>query len=105
MEEREYLVLHHIKGLLKDERVPPLEGELAEIPELREIHEELTELREVLGAFSRGALSPRITRRGLLSGYIKALQSQLRHFVRQAEGGTGGFYPAATVYGGIPRCL
>jgi diguanylate cyclase (GGDEF)-like protein len=85
MDKREYLVLHHIKRLLKDEKVPPLEGELAEIPELREIHEELTELREVLGALSQGAVSPTITRRGLLSGYLKTLQTQLRHFVRQAR--------------------
>ena len=85
MDKREYLVLHHIKRLLKDEKVPPLEGELAEIPELREIHEDLRELREVLAAFSRGSLSPKITRRGVLSGCIKAVQTQLRHFVRQAR--------------------
>ncbi|MDR3160183.1 MAG: GGDEF domain-containing protein [Spirochaetaceae bacterium] len=85
MEKQEYLALDHIKSLLKDRTIPPLEGELAEIPVLREIHEELKEFREVLAALSRGSLSPTITQRGFISGCIKDLQTQLRHFVRQAR--------------------
>jgi diguanylate cyclase (GGDEF)-like protein len=106
MDRREYLVLHHIKRLLEDERVPPLEGELAEIPELREIHEELAEIREVLGAFSRGALSPPVTRRGLLSVYTKALQTQFRHFVRQARKVEQGDFTRQVRYTGeIPEAF
>jgi diguanylate cyclase (GGDEF)-like protein len=85
MEKREYLALQHIKSLLKDGTIPLLEGELAEIPELREIHGELKELRELLYALVRGSLSPKITRQGFLSGCVKDLQTQLRHFVRQAR--------------------
>ena len=49
--------LEHIKRLLKDDPVPPLEGDLARIPELREIHNELKTLREILNTFSADSLS------------------------------------------------
>ena len=44
--------LEHIKRLLRDNTIPPLEGELAGIPELKEIHDEVRIVREILSSFS-----------------------------------------------------
>ena len=44
--------LRHIKLLLKDYTIPPLEGDLGEIPDLREIHDEIKTIREILSSFS-----------------------------------------------------
>ena len=44
--------LTHIKNLLKNNSIPPLKGELAEIPELKEIHDEIKAIREILSNFS-----------------------------------------------------
>jgi diguanylate cyclase (GGDEF)-like protein len=85
MEDLEFRALEHIKRLLKDNSVPKLEGELAEIPVLRELHGDLTAIREILFAFSQGDLSPAITIRGILPGCLKALQAHLRHMIWQVQ--------------------
>ncbi|MCL2478916.1 MAG: GGDEF domain-containing protein [Treponema sp.] len=45
-------VLEHVKGLLKENTILPLEGDLAEIPDLREIHDEIVNARGILASFS-----------------------------------------------------
>jgi len=39
--------LEHISKLLQEKNIPPLEGELAEIPVLKKIHEEIKNIREI----------------------------------------------------------
>lgn len=83
MEEKEYLALDHIKKLLHDEDFPCLEGDLAKIPQLRNIHRELKAIREFLSSFSLGDFSQSITVRGIIPGYLKTLQSHLCRMIQQ----------------------
>jgi diguanylate cyclase (GGDEF)-like protein len=78
-------VLEHIRKLLKDNAVPQLEGELAELPVLGEIHQDLKTIREILYAFAGGDLSPTITIRGIIPGCLKTLQAHLRHMIWQVQ--------------------
>jgi diguanylate cyclase (GGDEF)-like protein len=78
-------VLDHIRRLLKDNAVPPLEGKLAEIPVLQEIHTDLKTIREILYAFAGGDLSPTIPIRGIIPGCMKTLQAHLRHMIWQVQ--------------------
>jgi diguanylate cyclase (GGDEF)-like protein len=84
-EDTEYQALEHIRKLLKDNAVPELEGKLAEIPVLGELHHDLKVMREILYAFSMGDLSPAISIRGILPGCLKALQAHLRHMIWQVQ--------------------
>jgi diguanylate cyclase (GGDEF)-like protein len=93
MEGQEYLALDHIKKLLYDRNIPLLEGDLAKIPQLQDIHEELKAIREFLGAFSQGDFSPLITARGIIPGYLKTLQSHLRHMFQQIRMVEQGDFP------------
>ncbi|MDR2079640.1 MAG: GGDEF domain-containing protein, partial [Treponema sp.] len=77
--------LEHIRKLLKDNTIPALEGDLADIPVLQELHHDLKGIREILYAFSRGDLSPVITIRGIIPGCLKALQAHLRHMIWQVQ--------------------
>jgi diguanylate cyclase (GGDEF)-like protein len=78
-------VLDHIRRLLKDNAVPKLEGELAELPVLKEIHDDLKGIREILYSFAAGDLSPAITLRGIIPGCLKTLQAHLRHMIWQVQ--------------------
>jgi diguanylate cyclase (GGDEF)-like protein len=78
-------VLDHIRRLLKDNTVPKLEGELAELPVLKEIHNDLKGIREILYSFAAGDLSPAITLRGIIPGCLKTLQAHLRHMIWQVQ--------------------
>jgi diguanylate cyclase (GGDEF)-like protein len=78
-------VLEHIRRLLKDNAVPNLEGELAELPVLKEIHADIKGIREILYAFAAGDLSPAITIRGIIPGCLKTLQAHLRHMIWQVQ--------------------
>jgi diguanylate cyclase (GGDEF)-like protein len=78
-------VLDHIRGILKDNRVPKLTGELAKIPALREIHRDLKTIREILYAFAEGDLAPDISIRGIIPGCLKTLQAHLRHMIWQVQ--------------------
>jgi diguanylate cyclase (GGDEF)-like protein len=78
-------VLDHIRRLLKDNAIPKLEGELAELPGLKEIHDDLKGIREILYSFSAGDLSPAITLRGIIPGCLKTLQAHLRHMIWQVQ--------------------
>ncbi|MDR0589360.1 MAG: GGDEF domain-containing protein [Spirochaetaceae bacterium] len=85
MEEKEYRALEHIKKLLKDNVIPPLEGDLAELPLLQDIHTDLKAIREITFSFSMGDLSPTIKIRGIIPGCLKTLQAHLRHLVWQVQ--------------------
>jgi diguanylate cyclase (GGDEF)-like protein len=78
-------VLEHIRRLLKDNRVPKLTDELAEVPGFREIHNDLKAIREILYAFAEGDLSPGIPIRGIIPGCLKTLQAHLRHMIWQVQ--------------------
>jgi diguanylate cyclase (GGDEF)-like protein len=77
MDDPEYPALNHIRKLLRDVSVPPLEGGLAENPLLNEIHQELETIRELLKSFSKGDISPEITIPGIIPGFLKTLQFHL----------------------------
>jgi diguanylate cyclase (GGDEF)-like protein len=85
MDDKAGEYLEHIRKLLRDNRVPQLEGELAENPLLIQIHEELKTIREVMLSFSAGDFSPAITIRGIIPGCLKALQAHLRHLIWQVQ--------------------
>jgi diguanylate cyclase (GGDEF)-like protein len=92
MEEREYQVLDHVLKLLRDETMPEIPDEFAEIPALREIHRELGTIREILASFSKGDLSPKISARGMVFDCLKALGSQLKSLItRMRMAGKGDF--------------
>jgi diguanylate cyclase (GGDEF)-like protein len=77
--------LEHVRKLLRDNVIPNLEGDLAEIPLLKEIHGEIKVIRETLLSFSAGDFSPVIRIRGIIPGCLKALQSHLQHLVWQVR--------------------
>jgi diguanylate cyclase (GGDEF)-like protein len=77
--------LEHIQKLLRDNTVPKLEGELADDPLLRQIHDELTAIRTIAYAFTQGDFSPEIKTRGIIPGCFKTLQAHLRHLVWQVK--------------------
>jgi diguanylate cyclase (GGDEF)-like protein len=77
--------LEHVRKLLRDNVIPALEGDLADIPLLKEIHEEIKVIRETLLSFSAGDFSPVIKIRGIIPGCLKALQSHLQHLIWQVR--------------------
>ncbi|MDR2102646.1 MAG: GGDEF domain-containing protein [Treponema sp.] len=85
MEEKEYPALEHVKKLLRDNTIPPLEGEKAELSLLQDIHRDIKAIREAAFAFSMGDLSPDINARGIIPGCLKTLQAHLRHMVWQVK--------------------
>ncbi|MDR1929931.1 MAG: GGDEF domain-containing protein [Treponema sp.] len=85
MDNLELKALEHIRGLLRGNSIPKLEGELAEQPLLGEIHEDLKTIREILLSFSAGDFSPAIRIRGIIPGCLKALQAHLRHMIWQVQ--------------------
>jgi diguanylate cyclase (GGDEF)-like protein len=78
-------VLKHIQRLLRNKSAPPLEGDLAAIPELAEIHNDLRAIRETLFSFINGDFSADITARGVIPGYLKVFQANLKHLIRQVR--------------------
>ncbi|AEF80575.1 GGDEF domain-containing protein [Leadbettera azotonutricia] len=85
MEEKESKALEHIWKLLKENSIPPLEGDMAEIPVLNDIHNDLKTIREIMLSFSSGDFSPPVTVRGIIPGCMKALQSRLQHLIWQVK--------------------
>jgi diguanylate cyclase (GGDEF)-like protein len=77
--------LDHIQKLLRDNNIPKLPDEYTENPLLVQIHEDLITIRETLAAFSSGDFSPTINIRGIIPGYLKTLQSHLRHLIWQVQ--------------------
>jgi GGDEF domain-containing protein len=85
IKEQEYQALDHVLKLLRDDAIPEIPDEFAEIPALREIHHDLKVIREVLYSFSQGELSPEISARGIIPGCLKALQAHLKHLIWQVR--------------------
>jgi diguanylate cyclase (GGDEF)-like protein len=77
--------LEHIQKLLRDDKAPDLEGELANDLLLRQIHDELTVIRNITHAFSGGDFNSEIVTGGFIPGCLKSLQSHLRHLVWQVQ--------------------
>jgi diguanylate cyclase (GGDEF)-like protein len=77
--------LEHIQKLLHDSKAPELEGELADDPLLRQIHDDLTAIRNIAYPFSQGDFSPDISIRGIIPGCFKALQAHMRHLIWQVQ--------------------
>ncbi len=75
----------HIKQLLTGGKTPELTGNLAEGPELCEIHAYIVELRRQLGMCAKGDFSGNIPLRGSLAGAVKSLQANMKHLVWQME--------------------
>ena len=75
--------LEHIRKLLYDDPVPPLEGDLAGVPELLEIHEELKAIREILNALSIGNFFLPIKEKGLIPECLKAFQSRMEAVLQE----------------------
>jgi diguanylate cyclase (GGDEF)-like protein len=85
MAEEESHALEHIRRLLKDNAVPKLTLELAKIPGMEEIHNDLMVIREVMFDFSTGDFSQPIRIWGIIPGCMKALQSRLRYLIWQVQ--------------------
>ncbi|MDR1319480.1 MAG: hypothetical protein LBJ90_07635, partial [Treponema sp.] len=78
-------VLDHVRRLLKDEVLPPLEEDLAAVSGLPEIHDDLKALREISRSFSEGDFSLEIKTGGIIPGCLKILQAHLRQMIRQIQ--------------------
>jgi diguanylate cyclase (GGDEF)-like protein len=85
MEAREYQALEHIKKILKGNVMPPLEGELAEIPLLREIHGDLKAIRETLYAFTGGDCPSARGLAGKMAAAFKSLRETEAALTAQAD--------------------
>ncbi|MDR1428950.1 MAG: GGDEF domain-containing protein [Spirochaetaceae bacterium] len=84
-DNQESSVLEHITKLINHGQLPELDDSLKDIPGLAELHEQITQLRETLFAFSSGDLSQTIKSRGFIAGCLKSLQAHLRHMVWQVK--------------------
>lgn len=85
-----HMVLGHAEQLLEAANPPQIPEEFAEDNEFIQFHEKLINLREIMASFARGDLSQQITLRGVVAGFCKALQANLRHMawkVQQVEKG------------------
>ncbi|MCD8140784.1 MAG: diguanylate cyclase [Planctomycetaceae bacterium] len=83
-------VIAHIKKLLLSGKAPELTPELAELPDMPEIHQYLVELRRQLGGYARGDFSAEVKLRGVMAGMVKVLQANMRHLIWQMERVEGG---------------
>jgi diguanylate cyclase (GGDEF)-like protein len=77
--------LEHIQKLLRDSKMPELEGEIADDPLFRQIHDDLATIRSIALSYSQGDFSPDITARGIIPGCFKALQAHMRHLIWQVQ--------------------
>ena len=78
-------IVEHIRKMLHDPEVPALPPELADMPELQDIHAYILELRQALAAFVRGEPSMDLHMRGIVAGKIKSLQANLLHLTWQIQ--------------------
>ena len=82
-EAKEYL--EHIFKLLRENILPELPSEFADDPLFAQIHDDLKEIREIMQSFSKGDFTVTITGRGLVPGFLKAIQANLRHLIWQIQ--------------------
>jgi diguanylate cyclase (GGDEF)-like protein len=100
MERQEYRALDYMLKLLRDETMPEIPEEFAEVSAIQEIHRELGEIREALVSFSKGDLSPEISGQGMVLLCLKALQSQLRNLIQRMQTAGNGDFSRRTDYPG-----
>jgi diguanylate cyclase (GGDEF)-like protein len=79
------IYLEHIQTLLRDNKIPELEGELADDLLLRQIHDEIVSVRNIAHSFSQGDFSPEISVRGIIPGCFKTFQAHIRHLIWQVQ--------------------
>ena len=79
------LALDHIARLLHDPAEPEIPAELTDNESLRQIHDYLSRMRELLSSYATGDFGPAIRDRGVFAGRLKALQANLRHMVWQVK--------------------
>ncbi|MCC8180923.1 MAG: diguanylate cyclase [Planctomycetes bacterium] len=82
------MLLAHIWSLLNDPRPPTLPPEWREngdLPQIRAIHEYISELRLVLDNHAKGDFSRDIRLRGVMAGKLKAVQANFLHLVWQMQ--------------------
>lgn len=75
--------LEHIVKLLKDESPPELDGDLEQIPELKEIHKDIVAIRDILSAFSNSDFSSGISGKGCIFKYLAAHQEDMNYLFLQ----------------------
>jgi diguanylate cyclase (GGDEF)-like protein len=80
---KEYL--EHIQKMLKDNKAPELTEEQAQDSLFKQIHEELSAIRETSHAFSIGDFSANVNTKGFIAGCLKTLQANLRHLTWQTK--------------------
>jgi diguanylate cyclase (GGDEF)-like protein len=73
--------LEHIWELLHNPVAPAIPDGLEGILPLQDIHRELCEIREVMKQYAAWDLDVSPESRGILPGYLKTLQSNLRHVI------------------------
>ena len=73
--------LDHVWELLHNPAAPAIPEGLEGMLPLQDIHRELCEIREVMKRYAAWDLEVSPESRGILPGYLKALQSNLRHLV------------------------
>ena len=85
-----HVVLRYVEQLMDAPSPPLIPEEYAEDGQFVNFHEKMLELRSVMASFAKGDLSPEIKLRGVMAGFCKEFQSNLRHMtwkVQQVEKG------------------
>lgn len=75
--------MDHVLKLLRDDAMPEIPDELAEIPALGEAHGRLGAVREALRSLSRGDLPPEISAGGSVAESLNTLRSRLGELARR----------------------
>jgi len=74
-----------LEELLMAPDVPPLPPELSAVKGFEDLYDGLADIKDVLLHFSKGEFGHKFNRRGSTAGYIKALQSNIRHLAWQCN--------------------
>ena len=98
--------LEHIHKLLNSRIIPELQGDDAENPLVKEIHDNIKAIRETCAAFSAGNFDGAITARGIIPGYLKTIQANLRHLNWQVQQiGKGDYSQRINFMGEFSTCF
>ncbi|MCC8194422.1 MAG: GGDEF domain-containing protein, partial [Deltaproteobacteria bacterium] len=74
-----------VRKMIHDPVMPQIPPEFAEVEGLAAVHEQMSKLRDVLDAFSRGDFSPDVRLRGVIARRLKTLQASLLHLCWQIQ--------------------
>ena len=80
-----FSAIQHIQALINSSRIPEIPEELADMPELLDLHEQMLTLRKHMTLVSRGDLSLDVQGRGFFAGLLKSHFANLRHLTWQVE--------------------